>query len=176
MKSSKSIALVALGLTAGLVLGSVGVSFAATETTSTNPVVCAGAKMGQSIRDAGGRLVDIVAELTGLSADEVQAERAAGKSAADIAEANGSSAEEVVSAALEARKALLDERVADGTLTQEQADLMYDRMSERLTERVNTDETGRPSWAGQGGGIGGGRGGRGGMRGQGACGNCTVTQ
>ncbi|MEA5076106.1 MAG: hypothetical protein VB139_07145 [Coriobacteriia bacterium] len=172
MKSSKSIALVALGLTAGLVLGSVGVSFAATETTSTNPVVCAGAKMGQSIRDAGGRLVDIVAELTGLSADEVQAERAAGKSAADIAEANGSSAEEVVSAALETRKTLLDERVADGTLTQEQADLMYDRMSERLTERVSTDETGRPSW----GGMGGGRGGRGGMGGQGACGNCTITQ
>jgi hypothetical protein len=176
VKSSKSIALVALGLTAGLVLGSVGVSFAATEATSTNPVVCAGAKMGQSIRDAGGRLVDIVADLTGLSAEEVQAQRAAGESAADIAEANGSSAEEVVNAALEARKALLDERVADGTLTQEQADLMYEQMTERLTERVNTDETGRPNWAGQGGGMGGGRGGRGGMGGQGACGNCTVTQ
>ena len=176
MKSSKSIALVALGLTAGLVLGSVGVSFAATETTSTNPVVCAGAKMGQSIRDAGARLVDVVAELTGLSAEEVQAERAAGKSAADIAEANGSSAEEVVSTALEARKALLDEKVADGTITQEQADLMYDRMTERVTERVSTDESGRPSWAGQGGGMGGGRGGRGGMGGQGACGDCTVTQ
>lgn len=177
VKSSKSIALVALGLTAGLVLGSVGVSFAAAEDTSTNPVVCAGARMGQSIRDAGARLVDVVAELTGLSAEEVQAERAAGKSAAAIAEANGSSAEEVVSTALETRKALLDEKVADGTITQEQADLMYDRMTERVTERVSTDESGRPSWAGQGGGMGGGRGGQGGgMGGQGACGNCTVTQ
>ena len=179
MKSSKSIALVALGLTAGLVLGSVGVSYAATETTSTNPVVCAGARMGQSIRDAGARLIDIVADLTGLSVEEVQAERAAGNSVADIAEANGSSAEAVVSGALEARKALLDEKVADGTITQEQADLAYGQMTERLTERVNTDETGRPSLAGQGGGMGGGRGGRGmggGMGGQGACGSCTVTQ
>ena len=170
MKHSKSIALVALGLTAGLVFGSVGASYAATDPATANPVVGAGMRMGQAIRDAGGRLVDIVAELTGLSADEVQAERAAGKSAADIAEANGSSAEEVVSAALETRKTPLDERVADGTLTQEQADLMYDRMSERLTERVSTDETGRPSW----GGMGGGRGGR---SGNGACdGSCTVTQ
>ena len=174
MKHSKSIALVALGLTAGLVFGSVGASYAATDPATANPVVGAGMRMGQASRDAGGRLVDIVAELTGLSADEVQAERAAGKSAADIAEANGSSAEEVVSAALDSRKALLDERVADGTITQEQADLMYDRMSERLTERVSTDETGRPSWAGQGGM---GQGGRGARSGNGACdGSCTVTQ
>ncbi|MHB8741349.1 MAG: hypothetical protein ACYC62_09285, partial [Coriobacteriia bacterium] len=178
MKSSKMIALVALGLTAGLVLGSVGVSFAATDTTSTNPVVCAGAQMGQSIRDAGARLIDVVADLTGLSVEEVQAQRAEGSSVADIAEANGSSSEAVVSTALEARKALLDEKVADGTITQDQADLAYEQMTERLTERVSTDETGRPSWGGMGGGMGGGRGGRGGQGGgMGACGGtCTVTQ
>ena len=177
VKNSKMIALVALGLTAGLVLGSVGVSYAATEDTSTNPVVCAGAQMGQSIRGAGARLVDVVADLTGLSAEEVQAQRAEGNSVADIAEANGSSSEAVVSAALETRKALLDEKVADGTITQEQADLAYDQMTERITERVSTDETGRPSWAGQGGGQGGGMGGgRGGQGGTGACGNCTAAQ
>ncbi len=165
MKNGKTLALVALGLTAGLVLGSVGVSYAATDTESTSPVVCAGARMGQSIRDAGARLVDVVADLTGLPVGDIQAERAEGASVADIAEANGVSTEDVVAKALDERKAILDAKVADGTITQEQADLAYDRMTERLTDRVTTDEIGRPEWAGQGcgqGGVGAGRG-QGGM-------------
>jgi len=164
VKKGKTLALVALGLTAGLVLGSVGVSYAATGTESTSPAVCAGARMGQSIRDAGARLVDVVADLTGLSVEDVQAERAEGASVADIAEANGVSTEEVVAKALDERKAILDAKVADGTITQEQADLAYEQMTERLTYRVTTDETGRPEWAGQGGGQGG-RGGMGGGQG-----------
>ncbi|MDY0341014.1 MAG: hypothetical protein RBS17_07360 [Coriobacteriia bacterium] len=180
MKSRKMIALVALGLTAGLVLGSVGVSYAATDTESTSPVMGAGMRMGQTIRDAGARLIDVVADLTGLSVEEVRVQRAEGESVADIAEANGSSSDAVVSTALESRKALLDAKVADGTVTQEQADLAYDQMTERVTERVSTDEAGRPSWAGQGRGQGG-QGGRGGQGGQGGGmgardGSCTATQ
>lgn len=193
VKSRKMIALVALGLTAGLVLGSVGVSSAATDTESASPVMGAGMRMGQAVRDAGARLVDVVADLTGLSADDVRAQRAEGDSIADIAEANGSSREAVVNSALENRKALLDAKVADGTVTQEQADRAYERMTERVTERVSTDEAGRPSWAGQGGGKCGGQGqggqggGKGGGQGQGgkgggrggmgACdGSCIATQ
>lgn len=173
MKNRKALALVALGLTAGLVLGSVGVSYAATDTES--PLLGSGVRMGQAIRDAGGRLIDIVADLTGLSVEDVQAQRAEGNSVSDIAEANGVATDDVVSKALESRKAILDAKVADGTITQEQADLAYDRMSDRLAERVVTDEAGRPSWAA--GGMGGGRGQGGGMGGgQGACGTCTVTQ
>ena len=182
MKKSKAIALVVAGLVAGLMLGSVGVSYAATETEDTSAVVCTGIRMGEAIRGAGARLVDVVADLTGLSADEVQAERAAGKSAADIAEANGVSSDEVVAAALEARKAILDAKVADGTLTADEADAAYERMSDRVTERVTTTETGRPSWAGQGQGQGGqgsqgkGQGGQGqGQGGSGTCGTCTAT-
>lgn len=172
MRKSKMIALVSAGLVAGLVLGSVGVSYAATD--STTPLLGAGARMGAAIRDAGGRLVDIVAELTGLSVDEVQAQRAEGNSVADIAVANGVAAETVVSEALAARKALLDEKVADGTITQAQADAAYEQMTERVTERVSTDEVGRPSWAGAGCATGGR--GVGGQRGAGACGGaCTVT-
>ena len=129
--------------------------------------------MGQAIRDAGARLVDIVADLTGLSVEEVQAQRAEGNSISDIAEANGVSTETVVDEALAARKAILDAKVADGSITQEQADLAYERMTERVTERVSTDEVGRPSWAGAGSATGG----RGGMGGQGVCdGSCMVTQ
>ncbi len=90
MHKSKLIALIAAGLVAGLVLGSVGFAYAApADTTPANPVVASGLRLGQSIRDAGGRLIDILASLTGLSVDEVQAERADGKSVADIASAHG---------------------------------------------------------------------------------------
>ncbi len=176
MNKSKVLALVSAGLVAGLVLGSVGVSYAATDTTSTSPLLGTGARMGAAIRGAGARLIDIVADLTGLSVDEVQAQRAEGNSVADIAEANGVSAEAVVSEALAARKAILDAKVADGVITQEQADAAYEQMTERVTDRVSTDEVGRPAWAGAGSATGG-RGGMGGRGGSGVCGGtCTVTE
>lgn len=156
MKKGKAIALVAAGLVAGLALGSVGIAYAVAE---TGPAGCApGLGMGRSIRDAGGRLVDIVAELTGLTVEEVRAARAEGESFADIAEANGSSADEVVEAALEARKEFLDSKVEDGVITQEQADAAFERMSERLNERITADEVGPPAWSGGGQGRGMGRG------------------
>jgi len=175
MKHAKTVALVAAGLIAGLTLGSLGIAFAAPSTAaqSTNPVVACGAQVGQALRGAGGRLIDVLADLTGLTTDEIAAKRAEGESIADIAAAEGSSADAVVAAALKARKAVLDERVASGAMTQAEADAAYAQMTERLTERVTTTETGRPSWAGGGrGGMGGGRGMGGGQRGSGACGGC----
>lgn len=174
MNKRKVLALVSVGLVAGLALGSVGAAYAATDTAVAGPIG-AGARMGQAIRDAGARMIDIVADLTGLAVEDVQAQRAAGNSIADIAEANGVSTDTVVSEALAARKAILDAKVADGSISQEQADFAYERMTERITERVTTDEAGRPSWAASGSAIGG-RGGRGGMGGQGAGGGtCVVT-
>ncbi|MDO8848768.1 MAG: hypothetical protein Q7W51_10330 [Coriobacteriia bacterium] len=170
MNKRKALALVSAGLVAGLVFGSVGAAYAATGTAGTP--LGAGARMGQAIRDAGARMIDIVADLTGLSVEDVQAQRAEGNSISDIAEANGVSSDAVVDEALAARKAILDAKVADGSITQEQADLAYEQMTERVTERVATDEVGRPSWA-----AGGTKGGRGGAGGQGVCdGSCIVTE
>lgn len=155
VRKGKAVGLVAVGLVAGLVLGTVGVSYAATGTG--DPGSCGlGVRMGQSIRDAGGRLIDIVAELTGLSADEVQAARAEGDSIAEIAEASGVSSDQVVDQALEVRKEALDAQVASGAITQEQADDAYSRMSARIAERVTAEGSTRPSWAGQGRGQGAG--------------------
>lgn len=168
MNRKKIIALASAGLVAAMVLGTAGMAYAATDTTA--PLCSAGAGMGAAIRGAGARLADIVADLTGLSVEDVQAQRAEGDSIAEIAEANGVSADDVVSEALAARKALLDAKVADGTITQAQADAAYAQMTERVTERVSTTQTGRPSWAGSGSGRGAGGG-------RGACeGSCTVTQ
>lgn len=181
MKHSKTVALVAAGLIAGLTLGSLGIAFAAPTTAaqSANPAVVCGAQVGQALRGAGGRLIDILADLTGLSNKEIAAKRAGGESIADIATAEGSSAKAVVAVALKARKAVLDERVASGAMTQAEAVAAYAQMTERLTERVTTIETGRPSWAGGGrGGMGGGGRGSGcgarggGAQGGGACGGC----
>lgn len=185
MKHSKSIAFIAAGLVAGIVLGSVGLAAAAQAATATGTAAapqasgvlgaCVG--MGQAIRGAGARLIDVLADLTGLSTADIQSKRAAGESIADIAKSEGVDPDDVVAKALEARKALLDERVADGTITQDQADAAYTQMKERLTERLTTTATGRPSWAGQGQGVGRGAG-RGGA-GAGCCGGCqgaAVTQ
>lgn len=176
MKRSAAMKLVATGLVAGLMLGSATIAFGATETESTQASGL-GIRMGQAIRDAGARMIDILADLTGLSTEEVTAKRSEGLSVAQIAEENDVSVDEVTGSALSARKALLDAKVADGSITQEQADVAYERMSERIAERVITTETGAPSWAGQGrGSRGAGQGA--GMRGAGTgtcSGTCTAT-
>ncbi len=179
MKKGKSIALVTAGLVAGLVLGSVSFAAAApAEYTPANGVEACGLRIGQSLRDAGGRLIDVLADLTGLSTEEIAAERADGKSISAIAEENGVESDAVVDEALSLREEMLNDRVADGTMTQEQADAALEQMTERLGERVETTEVGPPSWSG-----GQGRGGQG-MRGSGVgggmcgagAGTCIVTQ
>lgn len=167
MMKSKGIALVGLGLVAGLVLGSLGVSYAATSTEDATASCGVQGGIGRAVRDAGGRLVDVVADLTGLTVEEVQAQRADGKSAADIAEASGVSKDAVVDAALASRKAVLDAKVADGSITADQADAAYARMTERVTERVTSSEPGSSGACGEGAGQGRGRGRMGGL---GACG------
>jgi hypothetical protein len=125
--------------------------------------------MGSAIRDAGGRLADIVADLTGLTVDEVKAERAEGRSMEEIAESNGVDGQAVIDAAVEARTTILDAKVAEGTITREQADAAFERMTDRIGERVTSVEVGRPEWAGQGRGRG--------QMGSGTCdGSCTAAQ
>ncbi|MEN6429348.1 MAG: hypothetical protein ABFC80_00680 [Coriobacteriales bacterium] len=171
MKHSKSIALVVAGLVAGLVLGSLGIASAATTTTTTaGPIAACGAQVGAAFRGAGARLADVLADLTGLSLTDIQAKRAAGESIASIAKAEGVDPDAVVDQALAARKAILDQRVAEGALTQAQADAAYAQMSERLSGRVDSTATGRPAWAGAGAGRGRGCG-----AGSGACGACGVS-
>jgi len=174
MRHSKSLALVSAGLIAGLVFGTVGYAAAApADAAPASPVAASGLQMGRAIRDAGARMVDILASLTGLSSDEIALERADGKSVADIAEAEGVELDDVVAKALAARKVILDERVADGTLSREDADAVLARMTDRIEDRV-TDPTACVSGAG-GRGAGGARGaGMGG--GMGAGGTCVVAQ
>ncbi len=159
--------LLTAGLVAVMVLGVAGVAIAAPATAAQ-----AGAGFGGICRQAGGTMADVVAKLTGESVTDVRAQRADGKTFADIAKAKGVASQAVVDETLKARKAALDAAVKAGTITQAQADTMYTNMQSRLPAKVTAappagcDGTG--SGAGAGGGCGGGGCGMGGGQGRGA--------
>ena len=121
-------------------LGIVGVASASYATGATTP--------------AG-----IVSALTGKSVEAVTAERAAGKTYGTIANDAGK-LDEFKTENLAAKKALLDQRVTDGTLTQAQADATYKSLE---TNQATCDGTGsagigQRSGAGFGQGMGMGAG------------------
>jgi hypothetical protein len=184
MDKKRVLALAAATLVVGLVLGNIVGAWAAGPTAQasagTGGGIVAGAcglglKMGASVRDAGGRLVDVVAELTGLSSADVAAKRAEGQSIAQIAESKGVSSTKVVDEALKVREQLLAEKVKDGTITQAQADQALATMETRLTERVDSTAACGSGGCGMGGGGRGMGGGRGAGRGAGGCGAVAPT-
>jgi len=176
MKRGTTAGLVAAALVAGLALGSVGVAFAGSTTTTatTGP----GARFGALCRQAGGTIADIVAKVTGQSTTDVYAAREKGQSFADIAAAKGVSADKLTADVLAARKTALDAAVKAGTITQERADTMLANMKTRVPAKLTSDAPGTCTGAGPGSGSGGGQGrGQGrGMMGGGSCGGAGCTQ
>ncbi len=80
--------------------------------------------------------VELVAEVLGMSPEDLVAELREGKSVTDVAAEKGVALETVVEALLDARREALAEAVAAGRLTQEEADEMLAEMEERITERL----------------------------------------
>lgn len=191
MNKKRMVTLVAGALVAGMALGGAATGVAAeVPATTANAITGAQLRLGTAVKESGARLLDIVAQLTGKSTDEVAADRQDGKSFSTIAAEANVSEDAVVDAALDARKAVVSEAVTAGKITQEQADAAVVKMESRITERVqstNTDCTGEGcTTAGTGeacatsGGaqVGGqGKGARmGGAGGQGNGGVCVVTE
>lgn len=180
MNKTRVIAFVAAALVAGLALGTITSAWAAGPAAGTtgsanavvNGVCGLGLKLGATVRDAGGRLADVVAKLTGLSATDVQEKRAAGESFTSIAKAEGVSSSAVVDEALKVRSQVLDAQVKAGTITQTQADAALAQMKTRLQERIDSTTAGCTGTGGGGMGRMGG-GGRGAGRGAG-CGSCAT--
>lgn len=106
-------------------------------------------------------MVEAYAEALGLTVEDIQAEFEAGKTMWQIAADQGLSDEEVQNVMITARTAALNAMVADGVLTQEQADLMLQRMNTMMS---NGFTPGNCPMNGAGGGGAGFRGGRGGGR------------
>ena len=104
---------------------------------------------------------EIASRLTGKTVEQVTAERATGITYGTIAKEAGK-LDEFKAATLEQKKAILDQRVADGNLTQEQADAIYNRL---VTNQATCDGTGSAAIGksmgagfGQGQGMGLGKG------------------
>jgi hypothetical protein len=109
----------------------------------------------------GGACSDTVADLLGLTQEELHELRLEGKSLAEIAENNGISVDDLVDAIIAEKVAAVTARVQEGTLTREQANLMIERMEERTYQAVNRTTVGPAEWS-----RGGNR-----MNGSGACGS-----
>ena len=89
----------------------------------------------------GKRLSDAVLGLLGVDAETLRSEFAAGNSIADVATANGVDVQTVIDTMVGEAEAHLAEKVADGSLTQEEADAKLAEVSTRVAERVNTVPT-----------------------------------
>ncbi len=123
----------AAALTVVAVLGAGGAAYAATSLTPA----------------------EIAANVTGKSVAELQQQRQAGKTYGALANEAGK-LEEFKVQMLEQKKVILDERVAAGKLTQEQANTIYQNMQER---QADCDGTGNgQARMGQNGGAGFGQG------------------
>lgn len=144
MKNMKK--LIAVIAAAG-VLGTAGVAYAATVKTPA----------------------EIAAALTGKTVEDVNADRAAGETYGAIASEAGK-LDEFKSQILEQKKAVLDQRVKDGTLTQQRADEIYTAIKDNQVtcDGTGNAQIGKKYGAGFGSGAGKGQGaGRGMGRGAG---------
>lgn len=94
----------------------------------------------------------IVADTLGLTEQEVREAISNGQTLAQLAEANGSSADELVDAILADIKSHMDEKVAAGDLTQEEADARLAEAETRVAEFVNNTKP--PRGPGRPGGPG----------------------
>jgi polyhydroxyalkanoate synthesis regulator phasin len=101
----------------------------------------------------GGVSFDAAAEALGLSLDELRTALRDGSTLAEVAEAQGMDASTLVDALVQAATDHIEEEVAEGDLTQDQADELTADLEDRITQQVEE--------GGFGGGPGGGHGPRG---------------
>lgn len=111
-----------------------------------------------------GGMLDILAEVLGMTPEEIFAELEAGKTIAEIAADQGVELAELVDALIAPRAEALAQAVEDGRLTQEQADWLLEHMREGLEWRLSNNVFGFGGFGGFGM-RGGHRGGRHGMSG-----------
>ncbi|HIC88738.1 MAG TPA: hypothetical protein EYP04_04985, partial [Anaerolineae bacterium] len=96
-----------------------------------------GHRMGGWIGGPENSLVAIAADQLGLSVDELVAELQTGKSIAELAEEKGVEVQTIVDAIVAPRAEKLAEAVANGRITQEQADRMLSHMEEMVQNRLS---------------------------------------
>ncbi len=116
-----------------------------------------------------GTMPDILADALGMTVEDLYAALADGQTIPELAAIQGVSLDELVAAVIAPRVEQLGQAVADGDITQEQADQMIEEMTEHMALRLESFGLGSGGYGGGGCGMMGGGGGsfghRGGMRG-----------
>jgi hypothetical protein len=98
-----------------------------------------GGRGGPGMRGGhGGPGLEAAAGAIGITEDELRTALRDGSTLADVAEANGVDPQAVIDALVAELRTRLDERVADGDLTQEEADEKLASGTERITERMTS--------------------------------------
>ena len=118
-----------------------------------------------------GEHLDALSSLLGITSDELKTELRSGKSLAEIATDTGVDTQKVIDAIVADMTERLNEKVAEGKITQTQADTMLATVVDRVTAMVNGERPARAFGHAEGEKHGrfGGRGHRGGFgRGWGA--------
>ena len=105
-----------------------------------------GGRGGHGEMGRGGPGLDAAAEALGITADELRTELESGQTIAKVATAKGVDVQTVIDAMVAQFKAHLDEEVASGEHTQEEADQKLADVTERITDSVNN---GMPERGGQ---------------------------
>lgn len=143
LKVTRRRVLAALGV-GTLVIGLTGTALAAAPTPGAGPFGtgswCPAHPLGQGAGMPMSGLAigvhDEVANLLGLTPEELRAKHQAGQSLADIATEQGVSTEQLVETMLSAHQAQLATLVENGTLTQTQADRMLAAMALRISAMI----------------------------------------
>ncbi len=105
--------------------------------TTNDTVVNAEARGPHGPRGGGhGPAPEVLAELLGLDSDALRAEFEAGRSVAEIADAQGIDTQTVVDGLVANLESHLDEHVANGSLTQEEADAKAADAESMIAERI----------------------------------------
>jgi hypothetical protein len=90
-----------------------------------------------------GERLDAVSGLLGITSDELKTELRSGKSLAEIATEKGVDTQKVIDAIVAEMTEKVNEKVAEGRITQDQADTMLANAVERVTAMVNGEHPAR---------------------------------
>jgi 3-hydroxyacyl-CoA dehydrogenase len=147
---------IAIGLAIAALLAAVGVGVVLAQESTPTAETPAEMSVGQGEGPGGhggpggrggqrgphGEHLDVVAEVLGMTTDEVREALASGQTIAELAEAQGVPLQDVADALVAAEAERLQQAVEDGRLTQEEADESLALMEQNVLEHLESGERG----------------------------------
>jgi len=89
--------------------------------------------------DSENSMVAVAADKLGMTVDELVTQLRDGKTVAELAKEKSVDLQTIVDAVMTVRQEKLSQAVADGKITQKQADLMLEKMRDMIEDCLNGD-------------------------------------